>query len=83
MAGKEKNAKKTVAKPAAAVEETAETEAMVCEDCGTVHHLPAPPEDRGDELKLIALCAGGVLLIALLWVWIFKFGVPLVKSMTG
>jgi len=56
----------------------------VCEKCGLIHEIPAPAgEGRADEWKMIGLSAAGIAAIVLIWVWVFKWGVPLVKKLSG
>lgn len=55
----------------------------VCAKCGLTHEEELPPDaGRGDDWKLIALSAGGIGLLALIWFWVFKWGVPLVKRLS-
>ncbi|GEM_PF-1741572 len=56
----------------------------VCGQCGLVHETAAEPGEAGaDDWKMIALSIVGIGLIALIWVWVFRWGVPLVKSVSG
>jgi hypothetical protein len=56
----------------------------VCEQCGLIHETPlAPGESKADDLKMIVLSAAGIGLIVLIWIWVFKWGVPLVKHLSG
>jgi hypothetical protein len=60
------------------------TEKKVCEKCGLIHETPLPPgEGKGDEWKIAALSIAGIGMIALIWIWVFKWGVPLVKKLSG
>jgi hypothetical protein len=56
----------------------------VCEQCGLVHELPlSPDEAKSDDWKMIVLSVVGIGMIVLIWVWVFKWGVPLVKHLTS
>ena len=56
----------------------------VCEQCGLTHEMPPSPEEsRSDDWKIIVLSVFGIGLIVLIWVWVFKWGVPLVKHLSG
>lgn len=58
-------------------------EKFVCRDCGLVHETPLAPEDaKKDDWKLIVLSAAGIAAIILIWMWVFKWGVPLVKKLS-
>ena len=60
------------------------TDKKVCEKCGLIHETPVPAgEGRADEWKMIGLSAAGIAIIVLIWVWVFKWGVPLVKHLSG
>lgn len=53
---------------------------MVCEKCGLIHEVEDDgKEAAGDQWKIIALAAGGILVLIALWYWVFTWGVPLVK----
>jgi hypothetical protein len=55
----------------------------VCVQCGTIHELPlSPDESRSDDWKMIMLSIVGIGMIVLIWVWVFKWGVPLVKHLS-
>lgn len=59
-------------------------EKKVCGKCGLVHEMPVnPDEGRGDEWKVAALSIVGIALLALIWIWVFKWGVPLVKHLSS
>lgn len=52
----------------------------VCEECGRVHTVEsAEPENPADQWKLVGMAAAGICFLLILWVWVFKYGVPLVK----
>jgi hypothetical protein len=56
----------------------------VCEQCGLVHEIPlSQDESKSDDWKMIALSVAGIGMIVLIWVWVFKWGVPLVKHLSG
>ena len=55
----------------------------ICEKCGRIHDVPVPDGKGGDEWKVFALCVAGIVLIALIWVWVFRWGVPLVKNLSS
>ncbi len=63
--------------------ETMMIEKKVCEKCGLVHEIPADDASGGDDWKMIALSVVGIALIALIWIWVFRWGVPFVKSISG
>ena len=56
----------------------------VCRNCGLLHEESLPIEERGrDEWKMVALAAVGIVLIGLIWFFVFKWGVPLVKYLSN
>ena len=56
----------------------------VCRECGRIHEVREPMDaDSGDQWKLAALAGAGIVLLVLLWVWVFKWGVPLVKHISS
>ena len=59
-------------------EKTYETK-LVCSECGLVHAKQEKDDSRGNQWKLVALAAGGIVFLLLIWIWVFKWGVPLVK----
>jgi hypothetical protein len=59
------------------------TEKRVCEKCGLVHEVPIPAEQaKADDWKMIVMSIAGIAMIAFIWVWVFKWGVPLVKHLS-
>ena len=59
------------------------TEKKVCEKCGKVHETPLPEgSGRGDEWKIVGLSIAGIALLALVWIWVFRWGVPLVEKIS-
>jgi hypothetical protein len=54
----------------------------VCEKCGVIHETPLPEGAASDNWKMIALSAAGIGLIVLIWIWVFRWGVPLVKKLS-
>ncbi|MFA6451228.1 MAG: hypothetical protein WCX65_17265 [bacterium] len=63
-------------------EEIAKTR-KVCEQCGLIHEIPlSQDESKADDWKMIALSVAGIGMIALIWVWVFRWGVPLVKRLS-
>ena len=56
----------------------------VCEQCGLIHESPlSEDEAKADDWKIIALSVVGVGLIVLIWIFVFKWGVPLVKHLSA
>ena len=56
----------------------------VCEQCGLIHEVPVPSEEAGsDDWKIIVLSIVGIGIIVLIWILVFKLGVPLVKQLSG
>lgn len=59
-------------------------EKKVCGKCGLIHETPIDPaESKADEWKVAALSVVGIVLLALIWIWVFKWGVPLVKQLSS
>jgi len=59
------------------------TEKKVCEKCGLIHEVPVPADEaRGDEWKIVGLSIAGIALLALIWIWVFRWGVPLVEKLS-
>lgn len=57
---------------------------LVCAECGKTHiKEEAADSNKSDQWKLVALAAGGIFALLLIWVWVFKWGVPLVKHIQG
>ncbi len=55
----------------------------VCEQCGLIHETPLSPDaSKSDDWKMIGLSIAGIGLIVLIWIWVFKGGVPLVKHIS-
>lgn len=55
----------------------------VCAKCGLVYEEELPPgAAAADDWKLIAMSAAGIGILALIWFWVFKWGVPLVKRLS-
>lgn len=55
----------------------------VCVKCGLAHEEELPPgAAERDDWKLIVMSAVGVGLLAFIWLWVFKWGVPLVKRLS-
>lgn len=60
------------------------SEKLVCKECGLIHEKQIPIEEaRKDDLKIVGLSIMGIVMIAFIWVWVFKWGVPLVKHISG
>lgn len=56
----------------------------VCKECGLIHEVREPADaNSADQWKLAALAGGGIVLLLLLWVWVFKYGVPLVRHISS
>ena len=56
----------------------------VCEKCGLIHEVAEPADaNAADQWKLAALAGAGIIALLLLWIWVFKWGVPLVKHITS
>jgi hypothetical protein len=51
----------------------------VCRKCGLMHEVEEPAPSAADEWKVVGLAAAGIVMLALVWFWVFKWGVPLVK----
>lgn len=54
----------------------------VCGQCGLIHELPDAEDARSGDWKIIALSVFGIGLIVLIWIWVFRWGVPLVKKIS-
>lgn len=60
------------------------TTEYVCEKCGLIHEVKESEAASGaDQWKLAAIAGGGIVALLLLWVWVFKYGVPLVKHISS
>ena len=56
----------------------------VCEQCGLIHEEQITPEKAGaDDWKIILMSIVGIGIIVLIWIWVFRWGVPLVKQISG
>ncbi|MEW6202303.1 MAG: hypothetical protein AB1546_10025 [bacterium] len=55
----------------------------VCRDCGLLHEEFVPREGGRDEWKAVGLAAAGIVLIVLIWFFVFRWGVPLVKYISN
>ncbi len=56
----------------------------MCAECGKVHvKEELADSNKAEQWKLAALAAGGIIALLLIWVWVFKWGVPLVKHIQG
>ncbi len=53
---------------------------MICSKCGLVHYLDIKKEEKKEKWVMVILPIIGILLVVLVWIWVFKWGVPLVKK---
>ncbi len=61
-----------------------ETAKSVCEQCGLIHETPISHEkEKSEDIKIAALSITGICLLILIWIWVFRWGVPLVKQLSS